>query len=171
MEINDAKLLLPDFSSFQPEIWADLGCGSGTFTYALAEKLSPESLITAIDRNTQKLKEIHHQVKIDFVKADFESDELPISNLNGILLANALHFVKHKMKLIQKLEKYFVKGNEKWIIVEYDHSVPNRWEPFPIPFNDLKLMFENLGYSKIEKTGERQSVYGGKMYAAFISKN
>lgn len=170
MEISEAKLLLPDYNSGQPERWADLGCGRGTFTYALAEKLSPESLITAIDRNFQKLKTIHHNIKIDFIKANFENDELPVSNLNGMLLANALHFVEEKTTLIQRLEKHFIKGSAKWIIVEYEHSVPNQWEPYPIPFDELKSMFENLGYSKIEKTGERKSVFGGTMYSALITK-
>lgn len=170
MEVSEAKLLLPDCKSGQPERWADLGSGSGTFTYALAEKLSNKSQITAIDRNFQKLKTIHHNIKIDFLKADFENDELSISNLNGILLANALHYVKDKTKLIQRLEKHFIKGSEKWIIVEYEHSVPNQWEPYPIPFDKLKSLFENLGYSTIEKIGERQSVYGGIMYSALITK-
>lgn len=170
MEINDAKLLLPDFISVQPEIWADLGCGSGIFTYALAERLPCRSKIFAIDKNAQKLKESHHQVEINFLKTDFENDEFNLLPVGGIILANSLHFVKDKIKLIQKLEGYFENGSEKWVIVEYDHSVPNQWEPHPIPFNELKLMFENLGYTKIEKTGERQSVYGGIMYSALISK-
>lgn len=170
MEINVAKSLLPKLSLDKPEVWADLGCGSGTFTYALAEKLSVGSKIVAIDRNNQMLLQSLHQVEIDFIKADFENDDLNISLLNGILLANALHFVKDKTKLIQKLEEYFEKGNEKWIIVEYEHSIPNQWEPFPIPFGELKSLFKQFGYSKIEKIGERKSVFGGTMYSAFITK-
>jgi len=55
MEINEAKVLLPDVGSSKKETWADLGCGSGTFTYDLAEKLSEKSKIFAIDTNRQKL--------------------------------------------------------------------------------------------------------------------
>ena len=170
MEINEAKLLLPELNSTQPEIWEDLGCGSGTFTYALAGHLSKGSKLSAIDRNMQKLLNSYNQVTIDFIKADFENDDLNLSSLNGILLANALHFVKDKMTLIQKLERYFEQGNEKWIIVEYDHSFPNQWEPYPISFNELKSLFRQFGYSKIKKTGERKSVFGGTMYSAVITK-
>ena len=170
MEISEAKLLLPKLSLKKPEIWADLGSGSGTFTYALAEKLSNGSEIIAIDRNNQMLLRSHHQVEIDFIKADFENEDLNISPFDGIILANALHFVKDKISLIQKLEEYFEKGNEKWIIIEYDNSIPNQWEPFPIPFDELKSLFEQLGYSKIEKIGERKSVFGVTMYSAFITK-
>ena len=163
MEINEAKLLLPDLSSSKKETWADLGCGSGTFTYALSEKLSKESKIFAIDTNRQKLSKHHSQVIIDFIQADFESDDLNISSFNGIVLANALHFVKNKATLIKKLETYFKSGNERWIIVEYDHSVPNQWEPYPIPFDDLKSLFTQSGYSKLDKIGETKSVFGGKI--------
>jgi len=170
MEISEAKLLLPELTLTRPEIWADLGCGSGTFTYALAEKLSTESKLFAIDKSIQKLSEHYHQVTIDYIEADFENDDLNFSSLNGILLANALHFVKDKRTLIRKIERYFEQGNEKWIIVEYEHSVPNQWEPYPIPFVQLKLLFSQFGYSKIEKIGERKSVFGGTMYSAFITK-
>lgn len=170
MEINEAKLLLPDLGYSKKEIWADLGCGSGTFTYALAEKLSEESKIFAIDTTQQKLSKHHYHVIIDFIQADFESDDLNISSLNGILLANALHFVKNKAALIKRLETYFKQGNERWVVVEYDHSVPNQWEPYPIPFNELKSLFSQLGYSKVEKIGERKSLFGGTMYSALIAK-
>ncbi|GGG48017.1 class I SAM-dependent methyltransferase [Epilithonimonas arachidiradicis] len=170
MEISEAKLLLPELTSIQPEIWADLGCGSGIFTYALAEKLSRESKIFAVDRIRQKFSGRYDQAKIDFIQADFENDDLNISSLDGVLLANALHFVKDKARLIQKFEMYFEQENGKWIIVEYDHSVPNQWEPYPIPFVQLKLLFSQFGYSKIEKIGERKSVFGGTMYSAFITK-
>ncbi|MCX8525381.1 class I SAM-dependent methyltransferase [Chryseobacterium formosus] len=170
MEINEAKLLLPKLSLIKPEIWADLGCGNGTFTYALAEKLENKSKIFAIDRQRQNLSEKHHEIMIDYIQTDFENEDLNISPLDGILLANALHFVKDKTKLIRKLEEYFEKGNEKWIIIEYDNSIPNQWEPFPITFDELKSLFKQLGYSKIEKIGERKSVFGGTMYSAFITK-
>ena len=32
-----------------PTVWADLGCGEGTFTLALAEVVAPGSVIHAID--------------------------------------------------------------------------------------------------------------------------
>ncbi|WP_294304357.1 class I SAM-dependent methyltransferase [uncultured Chryseobacterium sp.] len=170
MEISEAQLLLPEFNIDRPEVWADLGCGSGTFTYAMAERLPKASRIWAIDRTRQKLRAVHHQVKIDFLHADFEKEDLRISSLNGILLANALHFVKDKPAFIRKLKGYFEQGNERWIIVEYNHSVPNLWEPYPVPFDELKSLFRQSGYSEIEKTGERKSVYGGTMYAALITK-
>jgi methylase of polypeptide subunit release factors len=57
--IEAAKMLENDsFNSLQKERWADLGCGSGTFTIALAGLLKPQSIIYAIDTNASALKQI-----------------------------------------------------------------------------------------------------------------
>lgn len=170
MNTEEAKDLISGEFSDSQEFWADLGCGKGAFTYALAELLPAESKIYAVDLQKQNLRKFHKEVSIDFQQGNFENNELIFPLMNGILIANSLHFVKHKKALIKRLEKYFKQNNEKWIIVEYDHSVPNQWEPYPIPFDELKLMFSQLGYSKIEKVSERKSVFGGKMYSAFITK-
>lgn len=155
----------------QPQHWADLGCGTGLFTEALAALLPTGSSITAIDVNQQRPPAtMGNNVTVQFKKADFVADELHEGPLNGILIANALHFVKDKKALVQKLEQQF-NGSARFLVVEYDHSQANRWEPYPIPFASLKELFAGLGYTRIEKTGERQSVYGGNMYAALIAKN
>jgi trans-aconitate methyltransferase len=39
------------FDTPAPSTWADLGCGDGTFTRALAERLAQGSTIHAVDRN------------------------------------------------------------------------------------------------------------------------
>lgn len=124
-------------------------------------------LLTEFDKNFQNV--IINQ-KLILNRPIFENNDLNIPSLDGILLANALHFVKNKVRLIQKLEGYFEQRNGRWIIVEYDHSVPNQWEPYPIPFVQLKLLFSQFGYSKVEKIGERKSVFGGTMYSALVTK-
>jgi trans-aconitate methyltransferase len=41
-----------------PQIWADLGCGDGTFTTALASLLAPDSVIHAVDKNRRALRQL-----------------------------------------------------------------------------------------------------------------
>ncbi|MGE9310113.1 class I SAM-dependent methyltransferase [Niabella sp. CJ426] len=155
----------------QPQHWADLGCGTGLFTEALAELLPAQSHIIAVDVNQQYLPDqMGNQVTVQFQKADFVATDIAAASLDGILMANALHFVKDKKALIQKLEQQII-DSARFLIIEYDHSTPNQWEPYPLPFAAMEKLFHQLGYQKIEKIGERQSLYGGKMFAAVISKN
>ncbi|HEX7869860.1 MAG TPA: class I SAM-dependent methyltransferase [Chryseobacterium sp.] len=104
MNIEEAKYLLPRKFSDSKEIWADLGCGNGTFTYALAEVLPFESEIFAVDYGSQKLLEKHNEVSIYFQKENFENNHLDFPLLYGILMANSLHFVKDKKHLIKSLK-------------------------------------------------------------------
>lgn len=154
----------------RPQYWADLGCGQGLFTEALASLLPAGSHITAIDMHQQHLAGIMgKQVSVAFKKADFTTAHMELPSLDGILMANALHFVQDKMSLIRRLEQH-MGDKAQFLIVEYDHSRPNQWEPYPIPFAELENHFSQLGYDYIEKTGTRKSVYGGEMYAAAISR-
>ena len=45
-------------SQTEPEVWAELGCGSGTFTNALASILIFGSIIYAVDKNKSQLSRI-----------------------------------------------------------------------------------------------------------------
>lgn len=58
MEIREARgMLSHQESDNQKKVtWADLGCGSGTFTLALAELLSAGSHIHAIDHVAHQLR-------------------------------------------------------------------------------------------------------------------
>ncbi len=60
MKMNQAMALIrtPSIESAQPQTWCDLGCGSGTFTMALADLLAPGSRIHAVDLDQKVLQEI-----------------------------------------------------------------------------------------------------------------
>src|ERR1700704_757794 len=76
--------------------WADLGCGSGLFTKALSTLLQTGSKVAAVDKDASALKKVIvvHGISLEKLHADFINNDLPLQNLDGILMANALHFVK-----------------------------------------------------------------------------
>jgi ubiquinone/menaquinone biosynthesis C-methylase UbiE len=151
-----------------PQRWADLGCGNGVFTFALANLLPPESYITAIDKNQQHLPDFSNNIRIDFQKADFVNEPIAISALDGILMANSLHFVADKSKLIKQLENAFT-SSPRFLIVEYDTITANPWVPYPISFQGLDHEFNQLGY-KTHKLAEMPSRFGGVIYSALAVK-
>ncbi|HCW09353.1 MAG TPA: hypothetical protein DGG95_18515, partial [Cytophagales bacterium] len=84
-------------------IWADLGCGNGLFTKALASLLGKKSKIFALDKTHQIIEPIYHYSEIEFIKTDFVGEPLTLKNLDGVLMANSLHYVKDKPKLILEI--------------------------------------------------------------------
>ncbi len=152
----------------QPEIWLDLGCGTGTFSRALAACLPPGSHITGIDEAARHLVAPPDSgVDIRFLRADFTSLPAEVPSPDGILMANSIHYIQDKPELIRQLERRF-REKPQFLFVEYDTLSANPWVPYPVSFVALKELFSKMGYATIEKTGEIKSRFGGKMYAAVI---
>lgn len=158
------------FENFRQR-WVDLGCGTGTFTQALAYHLAPNSRILAIDRNLSSLNEIPDQfnnTKIEKRQADFLEIDFSSAALDGILMANALHYVQHQNAFIEKI-KPFLKSNGCFLIVEYDTIKSNPWIPYPLPFYQLNTLFSQAGFSSIKKISEKPSRYNrANLYSAII---
>lgn len=172
MQITEAADLIKNAfpKGKTPQTWADLGAGSGTFTKALAGHLADGSVVYAVDKSTQPNWVSQRGVGIELLELDFETDEMPLPALDGILMANSLHYVHDKTSLLEKLENYLKPGGI-FLIVEYDSQVANPWVPYPLDFVSLKKLFSGRGYGRIEKLGERPSVFGrGNLYACAVSK-
>jgi ubiquinone/menaquinone biosynthesis C-methylase UbiE len=173
MELNEAISLIQTtgIESGTTQTWADLGSGSGLFTRALAHMLGAKSKIYAVDKTQAsfKLKSISNEIQIIPIQLDFLKDPLDLKNLNGILMANALHFVPDKKKFLGNTRAWF-KNRPKFLIVEYDTDKPNPYIPYPLSFVTLQNLFQNAGFSSIVKITEMPSLYNsGKMYSAIIT--
>lgn len=172
MQLHDAISLIASGFPVQhhKSVWADLGCGTGLFTHALAHLLAPESLIYAIDKIDIPLQDFPKpdSITIRQLKMDVTKGPGSLNSLDGILMANSLHYVQDKSRLIQRWQTQLKPGTS-FLIVEYDTKTPNPWVPFPIRFQALKTMFEIAGYKQITKTGSLPSRYQkGGLYAALI---
>ena len=122
---------------YQTTVWADLGCGNGLFTKALALRLYKGSTVYAIDKSNQRsIASQVNEVQIVFQQKDFSAEQLNIAGLNGILMANSLHYVQDKKGLICKLKKYMLPAS-CFLVIEYDTMNANRWIPFPISCKEL----------------------------------
>jgi ubiquinone/menaquinone biosynthesis C-methylase UbiE len=157
MTIEEARELISK-ATVSGGQYADLGCGSGTFSYALAGLLPAGSSIICIDKDQQQIKPEYNGVNLQFIKANIEQIELPL--LDGILMANSLHYIKNQEAFIQRLKGF----TASLILVEYDTDTGNRWVPYPVSFRRMQQLFGH-----VTRLGERSSVYGrANLYACQI---
>src|SRR6185369_12956160 len=135
MELSTAIQLIEKgiLKSDVPQHWADLGAGDGLFTRALGSVLPEKSTILAVDQNANSLKSIVWNSKTVSVRTqvvDFTSMDWG-KNFDGVLVANALHFVSDQEEFLSKL-KTKISPAGRLIIVEYERRQANVWVPYPI---------------------------------------
>ena len=163
MRLRDAIDMLAEsgVEALGPTIWADLGCGDGTFTRALADILASGSLIHAIDLDDSALRRIpsaHKGVRISTHRGDFMKQPWPFAGLDGILMANSLHYVENQAAFIRDCESR-LRLPRRFLLVEYDLSEANRWVPYPVSQTRLTALFERAGYSSVRVLRSRPSLY------------
>jgi trans-aconitate methyltransferase len=173
MELREAISLIQTDQITQETktTWADLGCGSGLFTRALSGLLYTGSTIYAVDKSLSSFQKnsFSNQVLVSTIESDFVKDDLNLENLDGILMANALHFVRNKKSFIEKIMPYF-RDAPVFLLVEYDTDLPNPWVPYPISFTSLKKLFSEKGFNVVKKINEKKSLYRtSDLYSVLIT--
>lgn len=163
MRLRDAIEMLADsdVEALGPTIWADLGAGDGTFTLALAEVLASGSVIHAMDLDGSALRKIpsaHKGAQITVHRGNFIQQPWPFADLDGILMANSLHYVEDQAPFIRSCES-FMKSRPHFLIVEYDTSEATRWVPYPVSQTRLMTLFKRAGYASVRVLRSRPSIY------------
>ena len=152
-------------------VWADFGSGTGAFTLALADLLGPSVTIHSIDRDRsalqrqkQALRSRFPQVTTHYHPIDY-AQQLDLPTLDGLVIANALHFQENKQPVVELLRTYLRSGG-RFIIVEYDTDRGNRWVPFPISYARWQQLARRCGLSDATLLHRRPSRFLGSIYAA-----
>lgn len=123
MKISQATALIrtPLIEWSRPQSWCDLGCGNGTFTTALALLLASGSTIHAVDLDQGALEGIPDQydgVAIRKILGDLRSPSVRLPSVDGILMANFLHFIREQHLFLRRL----LSLTDRFLIVEYERS-------------------------------------------------
>jgi len=178
MNSLEAVALISGAVPRRPGTWADLGAGDATFTRALVKLLGPDSRVYAVDRDAGAVAKLERWATLQApnvipVIADFtrplDLPDLAPSGLDGLLLANALHFVSDAEAVLGRLAGW-VRPGGRVVVVEYDRRAANRWVPYPIPPARLSALAAAAGLSAPVVTGARPSAFDGALYVAAVER-
>jgi ubiquinone/menaquinone biosynthesis C-methylase UbiE len=180
MKHNDHVDLLRPANLGPGGVWADFGAGSGAFTLALRELIGPQGEIYAIDKDRSRLHELERAYRAPFgnpansdgqlhlIHTDFTHRvDLPL--LDGILMANGLHYFKEKEGLLRQIGSY-IKPGGKFLLVEYNVDSGNPWVPYPLSFETFCTIAPRAGFSRPRLLATYPSSFLREFYSALAYK-
>ena len=177
MDHKDHIRLLNDGIPSPGGIWAELGSGRGAFTLALAELIGPLGRIYSVDKNKTALQDQARviqkrfpsdQPKIQYFNTDYT---LPLSlpQLNGVVIANSLHFHQDKTAVLELIHDYLLPRG-CLILVEYNSDQGNTWVPYPVSFSSWRSIAAKVGFERTRLLERVTSSFMGEIYSAISYK-
>ena len=172
MDHTDHVNLLRPAGLPQGGTYADFGAGGGAFTLALRELIGLDATIYAVDNDRASLKELesNHRARFNttrnliLLKDDF-SLSLSLPPLDGIVMANSLHFFKDKEKILRHVRGY-LKPNGALLLIEYNVDSGNMWVPYPVSFNVCRVLVKRAGFSDARLLAKTPSRFLKEFYSA-----
>ncbi|HKI56333.1 MAG TPA: class I SAM-dependent methyltransferase [Trueperaceae bacterium] len=150
--------------------WAELGAGDGAFTLPLAARLGRGARVLAVDRDRPGLERLLRAAatsggaRVETLAGDF-TGELPLPELDGVLMANSLHYVARRRQaaLLSRLARRLRPGG-RLVVVEYDLARGNPWVPHPVPADAFSALARRAGLTRPEVVAWAPSRYWGRAY-------
>jgi trans-aconitate methyltransferase len=165
---HKAHLLLQPAVASCGGIWADLGCGEGVFTQLLAAMLlQPGSEIYAVDKDRQALDRLRRNIAesetpIWPILADF-TGPLSLPALDGLVMANSLHFVREKKPLLTRLIRLLRPGG-RLVVIEYNTNRGNYAVPYPLTDTEFLALANEVGLDQAQIVARVPSSFLGQQY-------
>ncbi len=151
--------------------WADLGSGGGAFTLALAELLGPAGEIYSVDRDRRALQRQGEILRARFpattlhlLVADF-TRPLALPPLDGVVMANSLHFVRDKASVLGAVHALLRPGG-RLLLVEYNTDRGNPFVPHPLSYPSWEAAARRAGFAETRLLATRPSRFLREIYSA-----
>jgi SAM-dependent methyltransferase len=171
MDHRDHVRLIRDGVEGGGSAWADFGSGAGAFTLALADLLGPGGSIVSIDRDAtamasqaRALREAFPLVAVTPLVADF-ARPLDLPPLDGIVMANSLHFARDK-RAVLRLVRAYLRPAGRLVLVEYDADRGNPWVPYPLSYGTWEALAREVGFRETRRLASVPSRFLGSIYSA-----
>ena len=110
----------------------------------------------------------HGDVAIVGHAADFTIFPWAFNGLDGVLMANSLHYVREQTAFLRRVDGAL--RQRRILLVEYDITRGNAWVPYPISQASAIELFRSVGYSAATPLGRKRSAYRrGEIYGLLLT--
>ncbi len=142
------------------EVVADLGAGSGYFTFRLARKL-PRGRVYAIDIDSGMLRHIYHRAMVDGVKnievvQSADDDPQVPAEVGLVFVCDVLHHVKARATFLSRLAAE-VKPGTRLVVVEFKEGELPQGPPASVKIT-RRAMLEQLRSAGFELVKEHREL-------------
>ena len=168
---DHVNLLRPAMPKESQGPWADFGSGDGAFTLALRDLLGPQTPIYSVEKDEARLDQQQRnflvrfpESNVEFIHADF-TRPLDLPPLEGLVMANSLHFFRDKERLLRLVREY-LKEHGRLVLVEYNADSGNPWVPYPLSFDSFRTVAVRAGFADPELLATVPSRFLDEIYSA-----
>jgi arsenite methyltransferase len=127
---------------------ADIGAGSGLFTFHFSKKIGPKGIVYAADINRSLLDHIEQArdkngIKNIITVLAAENDPKIPKQVDLIFLCDTLHYIDHQENYLRRVASYVKIGGQMAVI-----DFKKNWPPSSIKFSpeDLKKWMGRAGF-------------------------
>lgn len=101
---------------------------------------------------------------VSYIAADFTRTlDLPL--LDGVVMANSLHFLRNKDATLQLIHSYLRPGG-RLVLVEYNADRGNPWVPHPLSYPTWEALSKRQGFTGTRLLATLPSRFLVEIYAA-----
>jgi arsenite methyltransferase len=136
---------------------ADLGSGSGYFTFYLAKAVGPTGKVYAVDIDREMLDRVAKRAKektagtVQTVLAKTDDPRLPAAGVDLVFTANVYHHIENRIAYFARL-KQVLRANGRLAVIDFDRRawLEGLWHHYT-PSEFIKRELEQAGYTLLQK--------------------
>jgi ubiquinone/menaquinone biosynthesis C-methylase UbiE len=165
-QIQDPELLFLHLTIEAGTIAADIGCGTGYYTFPLAEQVGKDGRVYGVDISQEMLSILEERIKekkvinIEPVLSEEDFIPLPDASLDLVILATTFHEVDQREALLQEIRRVLKLGGQI-INIDWEAKESPMGPPIEhrIPLEEAIKIFSAAGFKDINLLPAYQYLY------------